>query len=555
MARGFFVTFPRMFDRLLDGLLLIALFMFLFAGHPFLSPQILIAFQEYPILHRLMINLPLLLLVAILVLKKGLFPKMGFQETLLGKGLETLGEVHPLALVLGISGLYVGIMSTVSISRVYALQAGFDLGIFTQAIYNTTRGDFFFSSIKGGICLLGDHMSPILGFFALPYALWPDVRLLIVLQALIPALCIPVIYQIAMHRLKDQRLSLIFAIAYALYLPTRNAVRFDFHPELIADLMILLSLLFFLKGKRLVAVLFILATLLCKENMAGVVGIFGVYLLLFGHERSMGALLMVVAVVAFIGTVQFAIPAIGGQPYSYAGNFFGGLSGMLGGLVSLGTLEYFVKIFLPVGLLSFLSPSTLLLCSPILGQNLLSNNPYMHDIFFQYTTGLTPFVFFSAIIGLSNLLHAKRGWKAGLVKRLGRDKASSKRRLAAVILVCAVAMSGVSEWHVWGHYRYQRPTGIAALHEVLKEIPEEASVRAAQAIVPLVANRRWVHVFENDHPREGGSSRAMRSDYVVLNLRVLGAGTQNVLADLVERGYRTHWSEGGFAIFKAAWVP
>ena len=78
----------------------------------------------------------------------------------------------------------------------------FDLGIFAQAVWNTLQGDFLYSSLKGGICLLGDHVSPLLALTAPVYALWPDPRCLILLQVLVSATCIFFIGILAKEKLQ-----------------------------------------------------------------------------------------------------------------------------------------------------------------------------------------------------------------------------------------------------------------------------------------------------------------------------------------------------------------
>ena len=96
---------------------------------------------------------------------------------------RTLFKAPLLLLLLILTLIYIAIMSEVSILR-HLSGAGGDVAIFVQAIWNGTQGDFLYSSIKGGICLLGDHMSPILAFVIPFYRLWPDPILTFILQAI-----------------------------------------------------------------------------------------------------------------------------------------------------------------------------------------------------------------------------------------------------------------------------------------------------------------------------------------------------------------------------------
>jgi len=71
---------------------------------------------------------------------------------------------------------------------------GMDLAIYTNVLASLTNGDGWYSSIQGG-SYLGDHVEPILLAIAPLFRLWPDARLLIVLQALALGLtAVPVWY-------------------------------------------------------------------------------------------------------------------------------------------------------------------------------------------------------------------------------------------------------------------------------------------------------------------------------------------------------------------------
>ncbi|MGH7204446.1 MAG: DUF2079 domain-containing protein, partial [Candidatus Levyibacteriota bacterium] len=63
-------------------------------------------------------------------------------------------------------------------------------------------------------------------------------------------------------------------------------------------------------------------------------------------------------------------------------------------------IEYLIKLFAPIGYLSILFPFFLVFAAPDLLINTLSNNPQLHQIYFQYTSTITPFIFLSAIYGV-----------------------------------------------------------------------------------------------------------------------------------------------------------
>jgi uncharacterized membrane protein len=69
------------------------------------------------------------------------------------------------------------------------------------------------------------------------------------------------------------------------------------------------------------------------------------------------------------------------------------------------TRVYFLyQLLLPVGFLALLSPILLIFAVPDLMIDLLSSNVQLHQIYYQYTAVITPFIFISTIYSLKLLL-------------------------------------------------------------------------------------------------------------------------------------------------------
>jgi len=67
-------------------------------------------------------------------------------------------------------------------------------------------------------------------------------------------------------------------------------------------------------------------------------------------------------------------------------------------------IDYLTKIFLPLGFFSLLSPLTLIFGIPDFSINLLSNNSQLRQIYYQYTSTITPFIFISGIYGVKQFI-------------------------------------------------------------------------------------------------------------------------------------------------------
>ncbi len=67
-------------------------------------------------------------------------------------------------------------------------------------------------------------------------------------------------------------------------------------------------------------------------------------------------------------------------------------------------MYFFRQLFAPVGYLALLSPLYLLFASGDLIIDFLSSNPQLHQIYYQYTATITPFIFIATIFGIKRLL-------------------------------------------------------------------------------------------------------------------------------------------------------
>jgi len=438
-----------------------------------------------------------------------------------------------------------------------ALRSGFDMAIFTQAVWNTSQCNWFYSSIKGGINLLGDHFAPILVFFAIPYSVWADPNLLLLIQAFAAAACVFPLARIVRKSGQSQAWEVLYCLAFALYLPVRNAVRFEFHPE-VAAMPLLFWAFAFLNEKRLFfASLFLGLALMAKENIATVAFGFGVYATFFatttlstpgvrscGPEikhrvfplRLWGVGWMVFSVAYFLLVTNHIIPMLSGQPYAYLdGNFTAwikeGWKPFLLHIYRPDTFGYLTKIYGPLAFTSVLSPATFILALPTLAQNILSRNEMTRSIFFQYTATLTPFVFISSVAALAKVRSYRRYWAYG-------------------ILLTSVLFSGVSEIYPMRRQWITITPHTSMVKKALSRIPETASLRTHEFYAAHAANRKELHIFENNHPREGGSWKARHTDYVAIDRQLLKNGFEDNLIALKSDGYRIEFEEDGFCVLK-----
>lgn len=506
-----------------DLLFLVCFFIFFTGFLPFAPPEIYSFFGEKPLIHRVLTSAAAALGILLL------FWRMNSSFIVRGVKKISLSSALWPWLIFMTSGT---IWTCASWARHQAFKSGFDMAIFTQSVWNTVHGSFLYSSIKGGICLLGDHFSPLLAAFALPFALWPKPESLLFFQAFIAAASVFPLYRLAQRKTGNSAWALCVILSFSLYLPLRNSVRFEFHPEIAAIPLLLWAYVFLSEKKTFFSSLMLVLALSTKESLAPVTCMFGFYSLLFSKQRLFAAFWIIVSPIYLYLVTKVWIPAISGQEYFYlSGNFMAwkeeGAGAFIKHLINPGAAAYLIKIYLPVAGFSVLDPS-FLLNLPALAQNLTSRNEATRSIFFQYTATLTPFVFISAVETL---------------KRFYPKKAA-----VGVFLMSGILMSGVSDIFVTARFQQERQ-GANLLNQAFSAIPDNASVRTHEFFAPHLANRKELHIFENNHPLEGGSEKARNTDFVIVHARLLGADAETKLAPVREK-YRLSYEKDGLMVFQ-----
>lgn len=487
----------------------------------------------------------------------------GEQETrsrMQGTRPPTLRPATGILLVLALA--YAVWFSYLAVLRYETLNArGYDLGNVDQAVWNTAHGrpleftnwigksdDFRYPS------RLAMHVEPIYFLLAPLYWLWSDVRILLILQATVVALGAPGVYRLATLQTGQPWAGVALAAAYLLNPPLQWALLDDFHAvTLVAGLLpfAFLALRQQRWGWLAVLALLILAT---KEDMPLVVGMMGVYALLWERQPRVGIALIVVAAVWFAVSFFVVIPryTLGGQS-----QFVSRYTDVLGpggltltnapalvvatarALLDWETARYVVGLLWPLGFIPLLGWPALLPALPSLAINLLSNNPTQHVLGRHYVAPIVPVLFIAAARGLAGPTWGTlRFWGkrlpragfeafAGHVRRIARplkglgpkaspqsegDLSAWPQHLARLtagraplgLTGLALLLSLVAQWHngFTPLARDYEPPQVTAHHRLLArflaQIPADASVSTQQNLNPHLTQRRRITIIPYD---------------------------------------------------------
>ena len=429
-----------------------------------------------------------------------------------------------LLIVLAAAGL-----ATYSIARHNAFNSkAYDLGLHAQVWWNTSHGRLFASSVEVNN-YLGDHVSPVILPLAALYRLWPDPRLLLLLQAAALALGAWPLALLAWRRLQAvwpqhaHLAALVLSLIYLTYPALGFVNRFEFHEEVLA-VPLLLAAFYWWETRRLgwmsAALLLVLSV---KEDAGLAVAAFGLWLVwrsrgsgerrlrtlgwgwaALGLAWSLVALLVVIP--AFRGAESDTLARyawLGDSPRSALLHFVTHPADVAAHLFHPRRMLMLARALLPLSFLPLLSPA-FLVALPGLLVNGLAGNFYQSTIYFHYIALQIPLYFAAAVYGLERI--ARRG-RAALV--------------LPVLLFCALAGIGQDQfWQTptgqpsWENYSLAQHTDPAAFRAAAARLPAQAAVATSEAYAPHLANRQGLYLLHDPRILDV----ADRVDWVLVDL-------------------------------------
>ncbi|MEK7451162.1 MAG: DUF2079 domain-containing protein [Patescibacteria group bacterium] len=321
--------------------------------------------------------------------------------------------------------LYITYFTTASFLRHDNFYTGrFDLGNMDQTVWNTIHGRIFQLTNPNGteiISRLAFHADFLLILLSPLYLIWASAKMLLLTQTIVLGLGAIFVYAIAKDIIKNKNLSLVLGIAFLLNPALQFTNLYDFHPVTLATTFLLGAFYFVRKNKYLWALIFLFFAAISKEEIWLVFGIFGFYMLISAKEKSkkiIGILILILSPIVFYYLVAKAIPSALGQQHfalSYYSEFGGSPIEIIKNILlspqkivkiifQNGQIDYLLKLFAPLGFASIFAPFYLIFALPDLFINLLSNNRQLHEIYYQYSATITPFVFISAIFGIKRII-------------------------------------------------------------------------------------------------------------------------------------------------------
>lgn len=293
----------------------------------------------------------------------------------------------------------------------------FDLGNMAQTVWNTAHGRIFTLTNPNGtdvVSRLSTHADFLLILLAPFYYLWPNPKNLLLIQTIVVSFGAVFVYLLSRDILKNKGLSLALAFSYLLNPGVQRSNLYDFHAVTLATTFLLAAFYFLRKYRYLPFALFAFLAAITKEQVWVIIGLFGLYMAFIQRKKVLGVALLIICFTVFYYLIARAIPqALGSKHFalSYYSDFGEKPSSIIKNIIfsPLKTssvmlrpdrLKYLLQVFTPLGFVSFLAPFFLIFALPDLVINLLSSNSQLHQIYYQYTSTITPFLFIATLYGL-----------------------------------------------------------------------------------------------------------------------------------------------------------
>jgi uncharacterized membrane protein len=445
--------------------------------------------------------------------------------------------------------------AVISLSRLLQLNpSSWDLGIYTEYVkqYANLRAPIV--DIRApGFNLLGDHFQPLVAVLAPFFRVFPSSATLLVAQALLVAVSVFPVSQVAREKL-GLGPSRAIAVAYGFSWGLQQLPEFDFHEIAFAVPLLAFSLSALARGRIRAAVCWALPLVFVKEDQGFTVAAIGLYLVIAGlHARvpaqagrrtseprggppgatdidvrriAAGQFLLVWGFAWSFLAIGLIIPHFNpAHHYDYWSD--GGVLAPGGHLSVTGLvqqlvhawpvkLETITMLLLPVAFIALRSP-LILIAVPSLLLRFMSTDSSFWGTYWHYNATLMPIIFVAAVDALARMgvwsavgspsvlssarspgiLRSPRGpvqcWLVRLSPRAGtRRFGPALMVVIAVILAFEFPLSSL--WHA---HTYRISPHVAAAEAAMARVPDGATVLATLDLLAPLAARTDTFWFGN----------------------------------------------------------
>lgn len=425
------------------------------------------------------------------------------------------GKKTVIVFVCAAAAFYAIYVGGITLLRYYTYSnSTYDFGIFAQMFYYMKKTGLPFSTCERDTLLshFAIHISPIY-YLLLPfYFIFPDPASLQVMQALVVVSGVIPLYLLAKHFSFSPKAVIAVCLSYCFYPALLGGCFYDIHENMFLPPLLLWFFYFYEKQKLPLVYTFAFLTFLVKEDAPIYIACAALYFILSKRSVRHGIILFSSSVLYFVTALYLLnLQGYGAMTDRYKNFMCDSDLGLLSIFKTILTdpvyliqqcfseekFVFFMLMLLPLGFLPLLNkkPSQMALLIPFLLINLMPNYVYQHSIEFQYIFGVSGIFFYLCVLNLQTI---KGDLKRFLLVFM----------VAASFMTTASTMTGklgMIDTFAVNYEEYQ------TLDYYIKQIPEDASVRASGYFVPKLSQRREIYDLDYHSTHD--------TDYVIFDLR------------------------------------
>lgn len=465
-----------------------------------------------------------------------------------------------LASVFALAGVVYCLISLVNhyLFKTYAL----DLGLYTHFMYEYAhfrRADLFMMDMAPQSALSAHFDLYLILLSPLVYVFGSYTLLVIQIAAVLFGGY--GVYKLILLYTDDDLLPLLAVASFFFSFGVIHALSYDYHSNVVSAMMLPWMLYCLKKGRFIGASVFVVLLVIGKENLS--LWLFFIALgLMWDYRKDKKTLwyllgCSVFALVYFVVINMVVMPRIGARGimrYEYLGSNYVEIAKNL--ILNPGetlrilfnntsTLtrfdgikgEFYFCALASGMLLTLLKPNYLLMLIPLIAQKMLASNAVFWGISFQYSVEFVPVLVVSSFLVILKL--KKRGWRMALGLAL----------LLSTVLTTFYTI-GVPKSKVWldhicvyqGRHYEQKRFDVGYARELVKMIPDEASVCAETNFVPHLALRDNILNFAN--------ATKVDADYVLITEHYISFERNGKVLFTNRDEYETLATDGNLYLFR-----
>jgi uncharacterized membrane protein len=418
------------------------------------------------------------------------------------------------------------IVAAIGVFRYVSYSApNFDFGIWCNMFHNMKESGAPITTCErdGVLSHFAVHFSPIY-YLMLPfYFVFPSPITLQILQAAVLYSGVIPLCLLAKHKKLSDITTVCLAFIYCFYPAIATGTFYDLHENCFLVPLLLWCFCFFEKEKYIGMAVFAALTLLVKEDAFVYLLVFALYIFFLKGKKRVALILGASALVYFIAVSGLMSVFGNGIMVNRYDNLIADPESGLVGVIETALLNpgyiltqmfvskdgdntkilYLFQLLLPLAAVPLVTRkiSRYILVVPVL-MNLITMYVYQPNINFQYSFGITAFLFYATLLNLTEL--------GDRFKNFALPYAA-----VAALLLFSVLAGGKLGYYSEKYYNGR--DDFKAMNSVLEEIlPEDASVACSTFILPHIADRS--EIYEVEYHKENGSFKT-DIEYVVLDMR------------------------------------